>query len=103
MALQKHAQQAGCLIVYLLLGIEIWIIIRDISFGVTGLGCALVFGFLRQGFSKPGTPRDPPASGSQVLGLKVCATTNWHGICILLLVIPTAEICYGPTDSQALS
>ena len=49
-ALQKHAQQAGCWIAYLLLAIAIWMIIHDISFDVTGLGCALVFGFFETGF-----------------------------------------------------
>ena len=74
------------------------------------IGCCAIFhssfGFLRKGFSIalkpilgtssyrsnwPWTHRDPPASASQVLGLKVCATTAqlWCFTLLALLQGPT--------------
>jgi hypothetical protein len=58
---------------------------------IFGFFCCFVFVFRdRVSLCSPGCPgthfvdqaglelRNPPASASQVLGLKVCATTSWH-------------------------
>jgi hypothetical protein len=62
------------------------------------------FGFSRQGFSGcPGTHfvdqaglelRNPPASASRVLGLKVCATTPGQNEILKVEVYTYHKICY---------
>jgi hypothetical protein len=100
--------------------------VEDVSVGLGCKRCTLIgcsfsfffffffFGFSRQGFSGcPGTHsvdqaglelRNPPASASQVLGLKACATTAqlavvfYKGLCWLqssvsLMLMMSALIC----------
>jgi hypothetical protein len=62
------------------------------------------FDFSRQGFSGPGCPgthsvnqadlklRNPPASASQVLGLKVCTTTALHNPVSFYVMLPYSKI-----------